>query len=42
MSTYDSPGAMLSIGETVTLVETGMHELRTPLFRKKQREKQRT
>jgi len=39
----DGAGTMLSIGETVTLVEAGMQELRTLLFRrKKQREKQRT
>jgi hypothetical protein len=37
------PGAMLSIGETATLAQAGMQELRTLLFRrKKQREKQRT
>ncbi len=38
----DDAGTMLSIGEAVTLVEAGMHELRAFLFRrKKQREKQR-
>jgi hypothetical protein len=38
----EGPGAMLSIGETATLVQAGMHELRTLLSRTKRREKQRT
>jgi hypothetical protein len=38
----EGPGTMLSIGETATLVQAGMHELRTLLSRKKRREKQRT
>jgi hypothetical protein len=43
MKVDESARAMLTIGETITLVEAGMHERRTMLFhRKKQREKQRT
>lgn len=44
MTRYDKgPRAMLTIGETASLIQTGMHELQTLLFRrKKQREKQRT
>ena len=39
----EGPATMLSIGETATLAQAGMHELRALLFqRKKQREKQRT
>lgn len=39
----EGTATMLSIGEAVILIETGMHELGTLLFRrKKQREKQRT
>ena len=38
-----APGAatMLSIAETMTLIEDGFTEVRTLLFRRKQREKQR-
>jgi hypothetical protein len=39
----EGPGTMLRIGETATLVQKGIRELQTLLFRrKKQREKQRT
>ncbi|GEM_PF-4904087 len=37
----DGAATMLSIAETVTLVEQGLTEIRTLLFRRKKREKQR-
>jgi len=41
--TAPEAATMLSIAETVTLLEDGLREMRTRLFRRrKQREKQRT
>jgi hypothetical protein len=39
--TAPDAATMLSIAETMTLMEDGLGEIRTLLFRRKQREKQR-